>query len=629
MMRQLKYKILWFILPVIVIPLGVAGFVSEQTSSEKLTANARTNLQTIAQGVIKTLDDGFARARQDRKVIAGSPEIQTYLAQLEFGLEREAESSLANIQRFLDEFYKISNAYLLIRLIGEDGRTLAQAGRTKKSIDDADFFARFTSVKFGQEANKMSRVRYLPGLSEPVISLGVLVHGTFKEDGADRYDQWAVLILDMDWSRVVRFLNSLKTGRSILVGSQGRLLSHPQVERIVRENLTDSPLVRRTLESPPGSVVSGRIVDDGVEYYTVAQPFAPDEHRKWALLLQVPTKVVLAQAVQMRNLIITVSIVCVIAAIIGILIAAGYITRPVKTLAEATEKVARGDLTARVSIESKDELGHLSAAFNKMAEDLVVYIEELKRTTAENERLAGELEFAARLQDSIIPKEAPELKNFTVAGLSLPARETGGDFFDYLTINGRFDLTLADVSGKGLPAALFMLLSRSTLRTLASEGLPPAQVLTLANALIERDSGASGMFVTTFFASLETATGVFCYANGGHNPPILLRADGGVEELRPTGLALGLTPDNPCGEERVTLNPGDVLVLYTDGVTEAINPAKEEFGVERLIAAIKENRDLPPAQLIGRLKETVFEFAGDEPQFDDFTLTVIRAEPQA
>lgn len=627
-MRQLKYKILWFILPVIVVPLVAAGLISEHQSSERLTANAHQNLQTIAQGVMQSLDLGFARAKHDRTIIATSPEIQTYLAQLEFGLKLEAASTLENIRSFLSDFYKNSGgAYLAIRLLDEKGRSLAQAGPVKQTINDPEFFSRFAAIKAGHEADKMSPVRRLEGVNRPIISLGALVHGTFKSSSGDSYDRWAVLILDMDWSRVTGFLNSLKAGRTILVGGKGLVLSHPDENLITTARMDDRPLVKQALEAGDGSLVSGLMADGGVSYYTVAQPFSPDEYRTWALLLQVPAGQVLAQAVQMRNLIIIVSAISVLAALIGIFIVAGLITRPVKTLVQATERVAKGDLSARVDIHSQDELGQLSEAFNRMAEDLIVHIEELKETTAENERLTGELKFAAKLQDSIIPKESPRVGQFQLVGLTLPAKETGGDFFDFINLSDTdLGLTIADVSGKGLPAALFMLLSRSTLRTLASEGHPPDKVLTEANTLIECDSGASGMFVTTFFARLEGDTGRFTYANGGHNPPVVVRADGRVEELGRTGLALGLMPLNECTAETIDLGQGDVLVLYTDGVTEAINTAQEEFGVPRFIETITENRTLPPAELIARIKDTVFQFAGDEPQFDDFTLMVIRCE---
>lgn len=626
-MKQLKYKILLFILPVIVVPLLVASFISEHTSSEKLTESTRANLQTIAQGVIETLSVRFDRARQDLSIIGRSPEIRTYMAQQEFGLKVEAANSLLGIQRFLEEFYQTSGIYAVIRLVGQDGRILAQVGQIKDPVEDEEFLARFKTIKFGQESSKKSPVRRLPGLNTPVISVASLIHGQFKATDSDRYDQWAVLVLDLDWSKVVHFLNSLRTGRAILVGGKGRILSHPDTDRVVRDNMGEVDLIKHAITAPSGSIFDGLIVDEGAEYYAVAQPFSPDKYRQWGLMLQVPTEEVLAPSVQVRNLIMIVTAICVVTALIGILFVAGFITRPVKTLVNATQRVAKGDLTARVEISSKDELGELSTAFNTMAQDLDGHIEELKKTTAENERLASELEYAARLQGSIIPKESPRVEGYEIAGLSLPAKETGGDFYDYYTeTEGQFDLTLADVSGKGLPAALFMLLSRSTIRTLASENLPPSDVMAQANALIERDSGDSGMFVTTFFGRLIPETAEFIYSNGGHNPPILLRKDGSMEELMPTGLALGLMAGVPYEQRTVSLDSGDLLVLYTDGVTEAINPALEEFGVPRLIETINTGKDLSAPDLIEAIRKAAFDFAGEEPQFDDFTLAVIRVE---
>lgn len=628
-MRQLKYKILLFILPVIVIPLGAASFISEHSSSALLTETASNNLQTIAQGVLETLTVRFDRARQDRRIIATSPLITTYMAQLEFGLNVEAANSLNKIQKFFEEFYSTSGAYSYIRLIDSQGKVIAQAGKSKEPIEDNDFFDRFAKIKYGRESEKMSPVRNLPGIKDPVVSFGIMVHGDFKgEDG--RYDQWAVLTLDLDWTQVTAFLNGLKAGRAVLVGNQARVLSHPDREKVTKANLMALPMVKEVLQAKPGDVMTGFMIEDGVEYYTVAQPIAPDKYRRWGLFLQLPRKELLAGAVQMRNLIIQVAAICVLAAVIGILISAQLITKPIHRLDEATKRVASGDLTYKAPIDTKDEIGRLAEAFNKMTEDLVVHIAELERTTAERERLESELNIASEIQSSFLPQTEPELAGIQVAGLSLPARETGGDFFDYVYDEGHpLTLTIFDVSGKGLPAALFMLLTRSALRTLGSQTMDPSEVLTRANTLIEQDSAESGMFVTTFYSQLDPKTRKFTYANGGHNPPMLFRSDGRVEELKATGIALGLMDGMIYDQNQVTLEPGDLLLLYTDGVTEAINPDEEEFGVARLRTTVESNRTMRAAEVVNRIKDTVFDFCGTEPQFDDFTLTVVKIEDQA
>ena len=214
-----------------------------------------------------------------------------------------------------------------------------------------------------------------------------------------------------------------------------------------------------------------------------------------------------------------------------------------------------------------------------------------------------------------IPKVDPN-----VFGHMEPARAVGGDFFDIMPLaDGRIGLAIADVSDKGVPAALFMMSTRTLLKGAAVGLADPAEVLREVDDLLNDDNEAS-MFVTVPYATFDPASGEFTYANGGHNSPLMVRADGSSELLPLTdGIALGVVPDLHYGQKAVSLEPGDTLVLYTDGVTEAMNSADEEFGVQRLRAVFASG---PPGE--GRAtSQAVFDavhaFAGDTPQSDDVT----------
>ena len=244
---------------------------------------------------------------------------------------------------------------------------------------------------------------------------------------------------------------------------------------------------------------------------------------------------------------------------------------------------------------------------------------------SELERKKAELRIAHDIQMSFLPERLPEVPGVDLAALALPAKEVGGDFYDAIPLPGnRTALVIADVSGKGVPAALFMALSRTMMRANTLVPRSAREAVSEANALIAADA-KSGMFVTLFYGVVDPGVKTLTYVNAGHNPPFLFRAGGGRPvELKGTGIILGVMPEAEYGEETVTLASGDLLVCYTDGVTEAINPNEEQFGERRLIETIMGCRDLPAGEVIDRILEAVTQFSGDEPQFDDQTLIVMR-----
>ena len=239
--------------------------------------------------------------------------------------------------------------------------------------------------------------------------------------------------------------------------------------------------------------------------------------------------------------------------------------------------------------------------------------------------LQNELDVASKIQQGILPASFPEGEGFEVYGNMAPARNVGGDFFDVVLLeNGRLGLAVADVSDKGVPAALFMMSSRTLLKGAAIGRGAPGDVLSEVNDLLTEDN-ESFMFVTVIYAVFDPDTGVLTYANGGHNNPLLVHSDGTSEELPMTGgIALGVMPGLEYRESDITLTRGDSLILYTDGVSEAMNSEGEEFGVARLREIFTKN---PPTSARGTneaILQAVHDFAGDTPQSDDVTCLVLQ-----
>ena len=303
------------------------------------------------------------------------------------------------------------------------------------------------------------------------------------------------------------------------------------------------------------------------------------------------------------------------------------ITRPIVALTEGAKAVGRGELDYRVEVTTDDEFGTLARAFNRMASGLKEHMSELARTTADRESFLKELEIARRLQRRLLPDQPPSIPGYDIAADNMPAREVGGDFFDFIPMTeDRWGFVIADVSGKGITAAIFMGLSRTIVRATMTRTLDISSSLQQANDLICRDS-TSGMFVTLFYAVPIPEERKLRYVNAGHNPPLLLRK--GSDEmvaLRGKGIALGVKQNIRLEENVIDIGPGDTLVLYTDGVTEAVNEKGEDFGEERLKLAIRESRDATAREIILRIQDAVIAFAGTMHQFDDITLLVAKVK---
>ncbi len=269
---------------------------------------------------------------------------------------------------------------------------------------------------------------------------------------------------------------------------------------------------------------------------------------------------------------------------------------------------------------------------------IITNLQNERRMQSERDNLLREIEhkntelaIAAEIQQSFLPETITQVEGFDVAGKSIMAKEVGGDFFDVIPFEvipikpGRMGVLIADVSGKGIPAALFMALSRIVVRVNATWfGEKPAQAIHDANNLIAADSKA-GMFVTLFYGILDHTSHTFTYVNAGHNPPIVFHGnDGTFSELAATGIAMGVITDAEYTAQEKPLAVGDVIVLYTDGITEAMNAREEMFGETRLYDVIRQSNGLHAEEILAKVLTTVKEFTGDYPQSDDITLMVVR-----
>ncbi len=256
----------------------------------------------------------------------------------------------------------------------------------------------------------------------------------------------------------------------------------------------------------------------------------------------------------------------------------------------------------------------------------------LHQVALDKARMEQELEVARRLQTDLLPHSTPQVAGWEFQARWYPANEMSGDFYDFPNLSAldssekfeRQRFLIADVAGKGVPAALFAALARSILRATVTDGPSPSECLTRANRLLSADT-ADGTFVTLCYAEFETATGEMVYVNAGHNPPLLYHCrEERLEELRGTGPALGVVERQVYAQRRVRLEPGDFVLFYTDGLTDALSPFEEEFGLLRLHQILIEQRDASAAQMITAIEESLSAFVGDRAREDDITLVLAK-----
>ena len=282
---------------------------------------------------------------------------------------------------------------------------------------------------------------------------------------------------------------------------------------------------------------------------------------------------------------------------------------------------------SKLNIRTGDEIQALSEAIKTMELEINEYIQDLTAVTAEKERIGAELNVATQIQADMLPRifpAFPEREEFDVYATMNPAKEVGGDFYDFFLVDDdHLAVVIADVSGKGVPAALFMVIAKTLIKNHAQNQEAPGTVFTQTNEQLCEGNDA-GLFVTGWMGVLEISTGKFVYVNAGHNPPLLKRAGGTFEWLKSRpGFVLAGMEGVRYRENTLQLEPGDRLYLYTDGVTEATNSHEELFGDERLQNALNEYMDLPVEQFLPKIKECIDAFVGDADQFDDITMLAL------
>lgn len=445
-----------------------------------------------------------------------------------------------------------------------------------------------------------------------------------------------------------------KNGYNFIIDKNGNIVMHPEYASIFQDessfesfNLSESGLVNEILDKK-SDVISAKI--DDKNYYI---SFSPMEINDWTWVSTLPEEELMEPIYKIENLIDAsleksekslekdfnfVIIVFLIVFLVSFVIICFVCTKlsknislPITRLYEATKSIGRGNFDLSVDKNSDDEIGKLAKSFNLMARNLKRYMKNLKKTTAEKEKVHSELMIANKIQKSMLPcifPAFPERKDFDIYAVMDPAREVGGDFYDFFLIDdSKLALVIADVSDKGVSAALFMVVAKILIKNQLQNGDSPGEVLKIVNNRL-CENNEVGMFVTCFLGIFDIKSGEFTYANAGHNPPFLYRKSekNCIAITSPHGLVLGGTPNITYLQSKTYLYPGDFLFLYTDGVTEAANKRGRLFSQQKLEEIVNScgKKNVAIQDLIFDIKSEINKFVGNAAVSDDITMLALK-----
>ena len=442
--------------------------------------------------------------------------------------------------------------------------------------------------------------------------------------------------ISLTWlQEAVSSIKVLETGYGFLISRNGTLVTHPLKNLIMNETIfgiaearedKDLREIGRKMISGGSGFILFRSIVSGKNCWTY---YSPIPSNGWSLAVLFPQDELTANIYRLSQIVIILGVIGLLMLALAVTLIARSITRPLKAMARATEEIATGNLDIELPVHrTKDEVGRLADSFSHMKTSLKQYIKELTETTAAKERIVSELKVAHDIQMSLLPKHFPpfpERKEFDIFAILEPAREVGGDLYDFFLVgDDHLFFVVGDVSGKGVPAAIFMAVGKTLLNRLVEKGTDPSHVLAKVNKELCRGN-ESAMFVTLFCGMLNFKTGNLLFSNAGHNPPLLVRSGQKPEWIKvPEGFILGCIEDATYKTEMIVLNPGDRIFLYTDGVTEAMNREKAFYSKERLTSAVEKEKNASVEALTHEVFRSVKVFTDGEPLSDDITLLAIQ-----
>lgn len=671
-------------------------FQAAENSQEALIQRAKLALEQTAVDKANELDENLGKVKKDVIIlsnmmtnIASNPEeyhsrnifepskndIDKITAQLLFSSEVVDKSSpilrqeiglTANIQDFLIQINTNSNVIISSYVASKNGFTIMVdrfAGRKFQNSDIKPDFYNATSRPWYIQAKKEDKTIFTDIVIDALGGGPCIICATpYYANGQFAGVVGMGTFLD-NINEIILNTKIGDNGFGFVINKQGQIIASPHTTGDLITGINNIKDLRQSTNTSLADAVQKIINEksglteaniDGKDYYLA---YAPMKNTDWYFVTAMEVDTVIAPAKETHENIINIATeymdnlsektkMTVIGMIISISILlffityigwslADYLTKPIRQLSKGVQQIAMGNFNGKLNIHTGDEIESLAISFNAMTTELQTYIKNLEQITAEKERIATELNVATNIQKNMLPcifPPYPDRKDFDIYAVMYPAKEVGGDFYDfYLLDENHLVITIADVSDKGIPAAMFMVITKTILKNFAMSMTSPddfSAVVQCANRQL-CENNEEMMFVTVFMGMLDLKTGKFIYVNAGHTPPMIRHKhkDDSTFEYLPVekNCVLGINEEAQFKQQEVYLKQGDELFLYTDGVTEAINKEKKLYSIERLYSNLnKINQKSSCQDILRDVKLSIDEFAQGMYQSDDITMLAIK-----
>jgi sigma-B regulation protein RsbU (phosphoserine phosphatase) len=445
-----------------------------------------------------------------------------------------------------------------------------------------------------------------------------------KNDNGD-YIGTVSVDISLGWlSKTISSVKPYPHSYSIMIGQGGTYFVHPDTNKLVYQSIftesldhPDSAMVELGHAMQHGENGMRQLKIDGEDCYVFFKPLGTTG---WSVAIVCPESDIFGSFNKLRRTVAGT----VFGGLLLLMLVCGFSVRhelkPLTHLARQAETIASGDFSKTLPNDGRsDEVGRLSESFSNMQHSLVNYIEELKDTTAQKASIEKELKVASEIQMSMVPRMFPAFpnrKDIDLYASISPAKEVGGDLYDFFIQDEKLNFCVGDVSGKGIPASLFMAVTRNLFRVVAQQGHAPVEIANQINTILSKDNDQA-MFVTMFIGKVDLRTGHLEYCDCGHNAPVI---DGQFLDMKYHNRPIGLIEDMPFYGESIENIKGKQILLYTDGLNEAENSDQEILGNERLIELMQDVQDMAARQVVDMLVAAVEEHRAGAEQNDDLTL---------
>lgn len=459
-------------------------------------------------------------------------------------------------------------------------------------------------------------------------------------DGKKTFMGVVTMDLSLFWlQRQIAPMKMFNSGYAFVVSRFGRIVTHPDAPMIMNETIFS---IADSMQNPKLREVGRKMIAGEGGFAPFVSTFlgrecwlyyTPLKANDWSLAIVMPDDELFAHLLKVELKVVFMALAGFIMILIVVIVITLRITKPLRKLTSAAKQIGQGNFQAPVpEINENDEIGVLSKSFSSMQSALVEYIENLEKTTAAKNRIESELNIARDIQMSILPQmfpPFPERREFKLYAILESARAVGGDLYDFFFIDkNHLCFVVGDVSGKGVPASLFMAVTHTLLRGIAEKSLSAGEMVSKVSKSLAHNNDMM-MFVTYFLGILNIKTGEIEFTNAGHNPPYIINPDGSIKRLSERhGPPIAIS-ETVYNSSVITLQPGASILIYTDGVTEAMNMQNQQFEERRLIEVITRITSDNPHDYIEALNSAVKVFAGDQEQSDDITILGITYDGNA